>query len=120
MRKFLCYASLCLSNTFSENRESWFHKSIYKKWCQHTYKRKTILWENSGVWTGKTFPTRVCLPIESSPCSDFEENKTLLAKAIKIQDSSCSLACFSSKLSFWNLVILYLHIHVHTCVYIYN
>ena len=116
MRKFICYASLCLSNFYWE-AESWLHKSICNEWCQHTDKEKLFFGKNR-VWAWKTF-LRICLPIESSPCSDFKKNKMLLAKAIKVQESSCSLACFSSNPSFWNLVIQYLHIHVHTCIYVY-
>lgn len=73
--------------------------------------------KNRQIWAWKTF-LRVCLPIENRPCSDFEKSKRLLAKAMKVQESSCSLACSSSNPSFWNSVILYLHIHVHTCIYV--
>lgn len=66
---------------FSENKRELVPQSIYKKWC-NIHIRKTILWENSGVWTGKTF-LRICLPIESSPCSDFEEKTNAISQGHK-------------------------------------
>ena len=60
---FLCFT---VSVQLLVRTESWFHKSIYKKWCQHTYKEKLFFGKKVGVWTGKTF-LRICLPIESKP-----------------------------------------------------
>lgn len=35
--------------------ESWFHKSIYKKWCQHTYKEKLFFGKTVEFGLGRHF-----------------------------------------------------------------
>lgn len=56
------------------------------------------------------------LPIESSPCSDFEKSKRLLAKAMKVQESSCSLAI----LFFKPLILEFCYtVPTYTCIHMY-